>query len=53
MSAFSKPHPGRTLELEGVSKILRVECELNIVVERIPLNKVVEGDVQPRPEKLK
>ncbi len=53
LNAFSEPRPGRTLELVEASKVLRVGCEFNLVVERIPINKVIEGDVQPRPEKLK
>ncbi len=35
LNAFSEPHPGRTLELVGASKVLRVEYKFNLVVERI------------------
>ncbi len=52
LNAFSEPHTSRTLQLVGASKVLRVGCKFNLVVERIPINKVVEGDVQPRQEKL-
>ncbi len=52
-NAFSEPHTSRTLQLVGVYKILKVECEFNLVVERISLNKVVEEVVQPMSEKLK
>ncbi len=52
LNAFSEPRPGRTLELVEASKVFRVGCEFNLLVEHISLNKVIEGDVQPRQEKL-